>query len=53
MADIYVEKDWNFIDKANRKVLDYVLSINESDPDESRNTIVTHLPSKLDKSIKK
>jgi integrase len=29
MADIYVEKDWGFIDEANRKVLDYVLTINE------------------------
>jgi len=27
MADIYVEKDWSFVDDANRKVLDYVLEI--------------------------
>jgi hypothetical protein len=26
IADIYIEKDWSFIDDANRKVLDYVLS---------------------------
>jgi integrase len=26
MADTYIEKDWSFIDDANRKVLDYVLS---------------------------
>jgi len=27
MADVYVEKDWGFIDDANRKVLNYVLEI--------------------------
>ncbi|MDR1601776.1 MAG: site-specific integrase [Tannerella sp.] len=26
LADVYVEKDWSFLDEANRKVLDYVLS---------------------------
>jgi integrase len=26
MADIYLEKDWSFIDESNRKVLDYVLA---------------------------
>jgi hypothetical protein len=25
IADTYIEKDWSFIDDANRKVLDYVL----------------------------
>ncbi len=25
MADVYIEKDWSFIDEANRKVIDFVL----------------------------
>jgi len=27
MADIYVEKDWSFVDDSNRKVLNYVMEI--------------------------
>jgi integrase len=26
MADVYIERDWNVIDEANRKVIDYVFS---------------------------
>lgn len=26
MADVYIEKDWSFIDEANRKVIEYVLN---------------------------
>ncbi len=26
MADVYIEKDWTLIDKANRNVLDYILT---------------------------
>lgn len=30
MADVYIEKDWSFIDNANRTVLDYVFSLKVS-----------------------
>ena len=46
MADIYIEKDWSFIDEANRKVLDYVFG------SDIRNNFVEQSRAKCDKSKK-